>query len=633
MIIHPRVWHVAGLYAFYDDRKSAFGRFDFRVWEDVRVSLIRGESMRWRGIASVVVSALLLCSGCSGKSARTDASGSGEAEWIPAVWREYESNGPTGDRLPDFSRAGYAEGDTPIPNVQAPVFDVTVHPFGAVPNDDRDDTAAIQAAIDAAGSAGGGVVFLPAGRYAVHQSADMPFLRIMRDHVILRGAGSGESGTILRLGAPGPQKSVRRLGTVPAIEEARCYTIVAVMGTEEKRELATYTDSALRGQTVVHVSNSSRLAKGQLVRVEFHDPMIDSLHPDPEKVDIAAQLTHPFNLLNHQTDNFGAMARTLSKIVKIEEILDNQRIRFTTPARFNEHLRYHPRIFSFDGVRGVGIEHLRLESDWPGEYRHHKALLDERGAVVRTAKEQDYLWGGLWFSYAYDGWVQDVVVKDLTQGIIFSHCADFTVREVQFQGVSGHAGITIGQSHGVLVERVDFFSRLVHPVTLKMWASGNVITDSEVHYEGWDKVNGMDAVIDFHGLFPYENLFDNLRGFYVCPGGDLSVLPHAGVRNVFWNIRAPRRMECYVCDKPNEFARSYDYKSTSSETPGTMHEHFPQAFFIGLYRNGDQPVEVGGSARDRHNAWMTCEGLNRPGLSVPSLYKAQLTRRTGGDGH
>jgi hypothetical protein len=220
-----------------------------------------------------------------------------------------------------------------------------------------------------------------------------------------------------------------------------------------------------------------------------------------------------------------------------------------------------------------------------------------------------------------------VIIQDFTQGIIFSHCADFTVQNLQFQGVSGHAGITIGQSHGILVERVDFFSRLVHPVTLTTWASGNVISDCETHYEGLNAYSGTDAVIDFHGLFPYENLFENLRGFYVCPGGDLSGLPHAGVRNVFWNIRAPRQMQCFTCEKDDEFFRTEDYLSTSSGTPETMFEHLPQAFFIGLYRKGHRLVKVGGSAADRRSPWMTVEGLNRGQLSIPSLYKAQLNHR------
>lgn len=52
----------------------------------------------------------------------------------------------------------------------APAADIAVHThnvrdFGAVPDDGKDDTAAVQRAIDAAVEAGGGVVYVPAGRY------------------------------------------------------------------------------------------------------------------------------------------------------------------------------------------------------------------------------------------------------------------------------------------------------------------------------------------------------------------------------------------------------------------------------------------------------------------------------------
>lgn len=602
---------------------------DCKIKDDVLTFFSKALPLRV-GTTGVLICTFFFCSIFPWNILAADDAGAVQEAWVPTVWHEFLRDGPTDGRLPDFSRAGYAMGDRPIPDVTGPVFDVTAPEYGALADDDGDDTTAIQAAIDAAGAAGGGVVFLPAGRYDIHSQQDKPFIIISHHNIVLRGSGCHAAGTVLHLGAPGPEKRVRRLGTVPAVEEARSSTIIAVMGPETTRELAQYTGSAIRGQTILSVSDSSHLVEGQPVRIQYTDPLIDTLRPDPRKVEIAAQLTHPFNLLDHQKDSFGNMVRTLYRIVRIEKILDGKTIRLASPARFNEWIRYQPRLFSFEGVRGVGIEHLRLESSWPGDYRHHKPHLAKDGTVLRTAKEQDYLWGGLWFSHAVDGWVRNVVIKDLTQGIIFSHCADFTVRDIRFQGLSGHAGVTIAQSHGVLVERVDFVSRLVHPISLKMWASGNVITDCVTHYEGWNADDGTDAAIDFHGQFPYENLFDDLRGFYVCPGGDLSVLPHAGVRNVFWHIRAPERMECFTCGKNAEFARTYDHESTSSGTPETMFEHLPQAFFIGLYRKGDRLVEVGGSAKDTRNTWMTREGLNRPGLAIPSLYKAQRDRREWG---
>lgn len=543
--------------------------------------------------------------------------------WTPNAWTDYQANGPTGNHLPDFSHAGYAMGQRPIPKAQGFVLDVTDSPFGAKVDDGIDDTAAIQAAIDSAGAAGGGVVLLPKGRYEIHATADAPFLRISHDRVVLRGQGSGPSGTLLHLGAPAPAKAVRRLGSVPAEEEARHWAAIAVMGPEDRKELARYTGDIPRGERNVRVSDTARLLPGQTIVIEFSEPKVDALHPTPENADLVAQLTAPFQLLPKQTDTLGFVAKKHTWIVKTEKIVDPQTIRLTRPARFHQWHRYDPRIYSFKGVHEVGIEHLSIHSSWPGNYRHHKPYKAADNTIVRTAKEQDYLWNGIWISSATDGWVRDVTFRNLTQGIIVSRSSDLTLEDLEFHGQEGHAGVTIGHSNDVLVRDVDFYSRLVHPITLTMMATGNVITHCTAHYEGRSGYSSTDAIIDFHGIFPYENLLEHLTGFYVCPGGDLSVMPHAGVRNVFWNIQAPRMMECYTCGEDNEFSRTYDFGSTSSGTAATMFEHFPQSFYIGITRNGDDIVTVGGSTTDRKNPWMTVEGLNRQGIEIPSLYEAQ----------
>ncbi len=562
-------------------------------------------------------------------------------KWTPKVWSQFLKYGPTNDNLPDFSRAGYQMGSEQIPRFETqslPLFDVTSSKFGATPDDGVDDTDAIQSAIDAAAEAGGGVVFLPKGRYEVHQTPNHGFLQIRSSHIILRGEpnhelnhsdkqSGKELGTILHFGSPGKADRIYRLGTVPAEQEGRHWTAVAVMGSESTNELTRYTQTVMRGNREVRVMDTSNLISGQTVIIEFDDPLIDPENPSYDKVDIAAQLTNPLQLVSKHTDTFGKVSKKISWIVKIDNVLDKNRILLAEPARFNQYLRYSPRILSFNGIEGVGIENLTIQSSWKGGYRHHKPFVGENGEIIRTAKEQDYLWGGIWFSSVRDSWVRNVAFKDMTQGVIFSRCGYATAKELRFYGLDGHAGVTIAQSHGILVDGADFFARSVHPVSLKNFASGNVITDCETHYDGRDANNATDAVIDFHGLFPYENLFENMRGFYICPGGDTSVMPHAGVRNVFWNIQAPESMSCYSCELEDEFMRTYEYGNTSSKTAATMYEYQPQGFFVGLTRKGSKQVTMGGTAHDKKNRWMTVEGLNRKNIAIPSLYKAQFDKR------
>ncbi|MBC8009630.1 MAG: hypothetical protein H7067_06000 [Burkholderiales bacterium] len=119
---------------------------------------------------------------------------------LAATWRSelypvdgYDSsaaNLETDKVIQDFSYAGYRAGEAPIPDVAGPVIDGTAAPYGADPMGVRDATAAIQAALDAAGHAGGGVVYLPAGTYRISVSKDaQQALLLEHPNVVLRGAG------------------------------------------------------------------------------------------------------------------------------------------------------------------------------------------------------------------------------------------------------------------------------------------------------------------------------------------------------------------------------------------------------------------------------------------------------------
>ena len=110
-----------------------------------------------------------------------------------------------GDRIPDFSYAGYKNGDIPLPDVQARV---------TVPLRGGDATFRIQAALDYVASlpadARGirGAVLLGKGVYDIDGS-----LLIRRSGVVLRGSGMGPEGTILRAAGHDRRTLIRIIGT------------------------------------------------------------------------------------------------------------------------------------------------------------------------------------------------------------------------------------------------------------------------------------------------------------------------------------------------------------------------------------------------------------------------------------
>jgi hypothetical protein len=102
----------------------------------------------------------------------------------------YKPLDPKGDRIMDFSHAGYRGGGVAIPEV--PVA-VTIGPSGA------DDSKAIQAAIDMVSAkplVGGlrGAVLLKPGNYRATAT-----ITIAASGVVLRGSGAGEGGTLIDL--------------------------------------------------------------------------------------------------------------------------------------------------------------------------------------------------------------------------------------------------------------------------------------------------------------------------------------------------------------------------------------------------------------------------------------------------
>lgn len=113
-------------------------------------------------------------------------------------WRSslYPSNWTPGTKdsqgrfLHDYSYAGYHSGSVPLPAIQSNVMDVTRPPYNADKTGATDTRAVLQQALNDAGQAGGGVVYLPEGTYKINVSSTAGnSLKISYSNVVLRGAG------------------------------------------------------------------------------------------------------------------------------------------------------------------------------------------------------------------------------------------------------------------------------------------------------------------------------------------------------------------------------------------------------------------------------------------------------------
>ncbi|MGM0575365.1 MAG: glycosyl hydrolase family 28-related protein [Myxococcota bacterium] len=126
-----------------------------------------------------------------GDAGPQDADAGEIAPWRSALYPEDWAPGfatEEGHALQDFSWAGYRNGEGPLAqDVPEATFDV-LEGFGADPTGTSDATDALQAAVDAAEEAGGGVVLVPAGLYRVDGT-----LRVEGSRVVLRGEGPEDS--------------------------------------------------------------------------------------------------------------------------------------------------------------------------------------------------------------------------------------------------------------------------------------------------------------------------------------------------------------------------------------------------------------------------------------------------------
>ncbi len=102
----------------------------------------------------------------------------------PELWQQFVANPYNHPQIPNIAYAGYRFGERP-PNRPSRT---NVLRYGAKPDGSADASVAINRAIKDVGSAGGGVVFVPAGTYRVDDIIEVGY-----DNVILRGAGSGQT--------------------------------------------------------------------------------------------------------------------------------------------------------------------------------------------------------------------------------------------------------------------------------------------------------------------------------------------------------------------------------------------------------------------------------------------------------
>ena len=427
------------------------------------------------------------------------------------LWGEDGERWLPAGRLPDFSYAGYRNGERAIPDYP-PVINVAA--YGARGDDDVDDTEAFQKALAAADA---GAVLVPPGRYIISD-----ILRITKSGVVLRGAGV--EGTTLYFPKPletiAPNRSATTSGR-PTSEYSWSGGMIRLEGSLGSASVTIITAPAARGDNVIVVGKAQMLAVGQWIEVFMTDTPDNTL---------ATQLYS-----NDPGDVSQLKGSTKASLVTRITKIEGNRVELERRLRFDVRPEWKPVVRTFrPTVEDAGVEDLTFE--FP--------VTPYAGHFTEVG------FNPIAFEGVANCWARRVKFVNPDSGPMVGGVFN-TVSDAVFEsqrpsdsgGNQGHHGIYLHGGGDHLFTRFDFRMKFIHDISVSGTA-GVVVS----------KGKGVDLCFDHHKRAPYEILFTDIDlGLGTRPwkcGGGAGLGKNAGARVTFWNLRAAGPL----AEPPKDFA-------------------------------------------------------------------------------
>jgi len=397
--------------------------------------------------------------------------------WWPAsaqvspLWDNFVDAKKKGETpiLPDFSYAGYAFMQEPIPDVEGPVFDIT--DYGAVPNDGKSDQQAIQTAIHAAENAGGGVVFFPKGRYLVNTNDDpggIENIKIAGHGIVLRGEGNRPGGTEIVMVNYLDEQTPGEKCTVPFMFEW-------VQGEQSWDNLGRLTASVSRESMCIQVDEiKPGIKPGALVMLRL------KIKNKAHKNFFIAPYTHDEEWANHWNLNVP------HEVASVDEAANE--ICFKEPIHLDIDINqpYNEgddawRLRPYLPWEKAGVEDIRFIGNWKDEFVHHQDYIHDGG------------WSAVSMSGVKDGWIRRCTFVNMNRSIEIGNSFRMSVLDVEITGNGGHHSVQTNQGYGNLVGLVKETANNWHGTSIAHGAEGHV---------RWH-VQNSEAILDAHGNGPH----------------------------------------------------------------------------------------------------------------------------------
>ncbi len=406
-------------------------------------------------------------------------------------------------RLPDFSYAGYGGGNATMPSFDN-VINVASQP-GVNNTDFNSDVQAIQSIINDAPE--NSVIYFPEGRYVIDR-----ILQIKKNNIVLRGDGVNRTEFYLPKSATEASPPYQRPYSTGDNGQ-----LIQFVGDSNNSNLTRVVEHSLRSDKVIIVENASQLRQWDIIEIGT-----DGNNPR------SGELWHEY--FNNQSQDWpGAEVNwvhgnSLSMFHTIEKIEGNmvtlrEPLRLRLKPSWGVYVRQRNR-----AVSNVGIEDIEL-----------KFKLDEKKPHL-----QEVGYNALLFREADNFWAKNIRIVNCDNGILVHKSSFGELNNVNLTGRNGHHGFKVSGACQVLSTNVQFNigSPYSHSFTYIHKANGNVTRNMS-----GDNSNGNDNTIslDFHRTSPFSNLWTDVRSKNSFKSsGDPKAGPHAGARNVYWNLQGTK---------------------------------------------------------------------------------------------